>query len=263
MAIAFDGSGSASTTAAITALTTATSVYGKHMRDVAALAGIGSGLSWTICAGDDNVSVQKFEVWVLAGGSVGGNNSFQIQLNVAGQSSVSTFPTFNILPSSGPVIFAWFATNATYGIALFTAAGSLLASATHGGGTMNNATGFFRINKVPIANAKGATLASISEGDALYTGTPFDTNFTSSSWWSAPSTGDSNIVAMYKENDAFSGTTPTTVTAQVGSQALTPTTSHYNWAGGAGNQWFGPPTGPPPHAVHVASRGAIHRSFYY
>lgn len=246
MAIQFDASGSASTTAAITALTTATSVYGKSMRDVSYLLNMVGNQVGTVISCDDNVSVAKYEVYLVMGGSVGGSNTFQLTAGGAGVAAATTFPSFNQLPSSGPIIFCYFFTNATFGVALFNAAGTLLASTTRSGGVLNNATGFLRINKPPIANAHGAIAACISEGDAVYTTTPFDTTFSSSSWTTAPGAGDTNIVAMYKENDAFAGTSPSTIAAQVGSQAMTPTASHFNWSQGAGAQWFGPPAVAPP-----------------
>ena len=238
MAIVFTAGGSAVANASLANLAAATTLYGKSSVSVATINGV-SGLSnINLIGADDGTANSKFQVQIIK------QSSTVFEAAIYGSNKDTTLHigiNFSALPASGDVIIAYSLEYVQLGIAVFTSTGTLLGSTTHntgidGGGQVP--PGIVRINTPLIVHSGGAASAPGQwNGAALYSGTPYDTTFASASWFAAPTVGEANIVALWQMNDALSGTTPTSISAQVGSQPLALSASNFNWANDTGG-WF-------------------------
>ena len=189
------------------------------------------------------------------------SGNFTLTTNTGNGNTTSTSTAQSILPSVGSLVRLYFCYDNTNGqivVNLYDVNGTSLVNQVRtgffgGALTTTGANGRFTLN----GSQGGSTRAVQYGGVAVYSAP-----LVGGAQFSAPASGDANIVAMWKLNDAFSGTSPSTAAATVGAQGLVLTTSQYSYA--TQSSWFPPPAAPPPKAVNNrATFAARHRSFYY
>lgn len=219
----------------------------KIMVDSAAFQAMGSGATgvgygaWD-CDQDGAGTNRKFEVYLQNNGSHQVGAAFRVTGIVNTQTPYLTLGGSNIPAAGTPFVIYCYYTSGTQLINVTTTAGALLNDGTNSMtaslssiGTPTTGTS----GRVSMNNCEFGAQAANYGGGAIYSA-----SLAGAAQYSAPASGDANIVAMWKENDAFGGTTPTTAAATVGGQGLVLTGGQFNWS--AFGSWFVAPSVPPP-----------------
>jgi hypothetical protein len=159
-----------------------------------------------------------------------GNITFSLEVPTQGTFTTATPLAQSAFPANGsPVViyFDWTGTSSR-NINIYTAAGTSIQANnnTANDGALPTTGGVNGAILLNDTNPSDKALACKILGIGIYSAV-----LTTGNQWTAPSSGDANIVAMYQFTDGTSGTTPSTAASTVPgtSVAITPSGT-WNWA---------------------------------